>query len=713
MTDAEAPRHEGPPDTVDEGLVALLHILTERMAVGVDPAEIERAVRGAAGAAPWTHRLEEAAAAVGVRIRWLVAPPADAVRLARPDLPVVGRSEADVWWLLDGQAFGRVHALPVADPRGPQWMSARGLTERIGGAATRTWALPEPALPAAPLASGGEGDRSPLRRLRALLWAERRDLGVVVMYGVVAGLLSLATPLAIQVLINWLAFGALLQPIVLLGIALLVCLALAAAMQILQRVSVEAIERRVFVRIVADLTTRLSRVRAGAMDGLSGPELANRFFDVLTLQKAAGTLLLDGITAVLQVVVAVTLLALYHPWLLVFDLFLLAGMALSVVPLGRGAQRTAIHESKAKYAVAAWIEEVARHPTVLRQDGSRLAESRADDLARVWLGKRRDHFAVFLRQFAGAQALQVLMSVVLLVTSGALVLRGQLTIGQFVAAEFIVTAALLGFVKFADKLDTVYDLMAGVDKLGTLLDLPPETPHGRSAPAGPMSVSLQGASLRYGDGDGGIAPVTLSLPPGSRTIVYGDPGSGKSTLAALVAGLRPPTSGVVCRGGVDLQQLRPQARYEGVVRIRTADLLAGTVRDNVTIGRPHASDPRVWAALDAVGLRARIERLEAGLDTWIDPGAGPLSDPERRALLVARAVAAEPSLVVVDGVLDGLRTEEGRRLADALSPRGAGWTLLLFTSDPRLAAAASQQPGDRLMNLGPEGLHERRPPARR
>ncbi|MEZ4235770.1 MAG: ABC transporter ATP-binding protein [Myxococcota bacterium] len=605
---------------------ALSETLQRLLAATELPAAAE-AIEQAVRAAPrdgGLRALQTAAADLGLQVRWLVARPGEALPLARPDLPLAVRGDDGAWWVVDGAACW-FRAAPAADPRGRRWRTGARLAEALGGDAARAWALAEPVLPAAALG----GARSPVRRLRTLLWAERRDLGAVVVYGAVAGLMSLATPLAVQVLINWLAFGALLQPVVVLGAVLLGCLALAAALRILQRLAVEALERRLFVRTVADLSTRLSRVQRSALDDASGPELANRFFDVLTLQKAAGTLLLDGTTAVLQVLVAVALLAAYHPALLAFDVLLVGGMALALA-VGRGAARTAVGESAAKYDVAAWIEEISRHPGALRLDGGQLATARADVLARTWLLRRRDHFRVFLRQLVAAHALVVAANVALLVACGALVLRGQLTVGQLVAAEFIVNAALVGFAKFADKLDTVYDLLAGVDKLGHLVDLPVEPPTGRAgAGAGPAELALQGVPS-LGD---------RVLAPGSRTTVLGPPGAGKSRLAEVLVGLRAPGAGTVRRDGVDLRQLRPDARYQGVVLVRTRDVLRGTVRDNVGLGRTGVTPEAAWAALDAVGLREQVEALPGGLDAPVDPGGGPLTELERRALLVARAVS--------------------------------------------------------------------------
>ncbi|MEN0067888.1 MAG: ABC transporter ATP-binding protein [Myxococcota bacterium] len=679
----------------------LVEVLANSMNLEIDSRSVESASAETDATAAWPLQIDDVLAAAGLRVRWMVAPLEDATKLARPDLPVIGQDDAGAVWVLDGQGLGLVHAIPIADPRGSRWMTRGALTKRVGKQA-RAWGLVEPVLPSAPLACP-DGTKSPVQRLWSLMWVERRDVAVVMMFGAVAGLLSLATPLAIQMLINWLAFGALLQPILILGVALFVCLLLAATLQLLQRVGVEAIERRVFVRTVADLSTRLSRVRVDALDGLSGPELANRFFDVLTVQKAAGTLLLDGFTALLQVTVAVLLLGVYHPYLLVFDLFLLAGMLFVIVLLGRGAQDTAIAESKSKYAVAAWIEEVARHPMVLRQDASRLSESRSDDLARSWLTKRRSHFRVFMRQYAGVQGLQVLMSAVLLVASGALVLEGELTIGQLVAAEFIVTTALLGFSKFADKLDTFYDLLAGVDKLGNLLDLPPERPVGLNLPptSGPMEVELHQANFIFASG-GGLAPVDLHLPAGSRTMIFGPPGSGKSTLAGLVVGFRQSEEGFVRHDGVDVAQLRPEAKYRGVMKLAPSDWLAGSIFDNVALGRPGVSLAMVWEALDRVGLRRRVESLPQGIQTPLDYMGGPLFEAERRTLLIARAIVRPPRLLVIDGIFDGLpattRHKLLRLVADAQSP----WTLLVLTSE-----SSENDPTFRSLTLTSGGLDER------
>jgi putative ABC transport system ATP-binding protein len=125
---------------------------------------------------------------------------------------------------------------------------------------------------------------------------------------------------------------------------------------------VEALQQRLFVRAVADIARRLPRVDVGGVPAESGPELVNRFFDVVMIQKAAAALLLDGVSVALQAGVGMVLLAFYHPLLLAFDIVLLIALtALIMVPL-RGAIRSSLKESSCKYETVAWLEEGRAQP---------------------------------------------------------------------------------------------------------------------------------------------------------------------------------------------------------------------------------------------------------------------------------------------------------------------------------------------------------------
>jgi ABC-type bacteriocin/lantibiotic exporter with double-glycine peptidase domain len=558
-------------------------------------------------------------------------------------------------------------------------------------AATR-WLVATPAAPLQSIATPGGSDHhdhhehpSAFERVRALLSLERDDLWVVLVYAVAVGLLSLVTPITVQALVNSVAFGALLQPIVVLTVIVFTVLGFAAFLRALQVRVVEAIQRRIFVRVALDVAHRLPRVDVTALDGRYGPELVNRFFDVLTVQKSAAIFLLDGLALVLQAGIGLLVLAFYHPALLALDVVLLLAAAFVVVYLGRGGPETSIDESKAKYAVAAWLEEVARHPHTFRSDaGTAFATEQADLLARRYLAARRAHFRLVYRQVVGSLWLQVAASAAVLGIGGALVIGRELTLGQLVAAEFIVTAVVASLAKLGKHLETWYDLLAAADKLGHLADLPLEA-RGDSAnfdqtPRG-AAVVLRGVGFHHGHGAAVLHGVDLTLQPGARAVVTGESGAGKSTLAALLFGMYLPSEGSITVDGADTREAAPGALRERVALVgHIPEVLEATIFENVTAGRHGVTRREVWAALAAVGLDARVRALPSGLDTALSTAGAPLSHGALQRLMVARAIAARPRLLVIDGALDGLDSEAREAVEAALFDPAASWTLLVLAS---------------------------------
>jgi len=528
--------------------------------------------------------------------------------------------------------------------------------------------------------AGSAAALNPFRRLLRLLAAERRDIFVVVAFAIGVGILSLATPVAVQALVNIVAFGGMNQPLLVLALLLLGFLSLAGTIRAFKAYIVEMLQRRLFVRVVTDLGQRLPRVRVEAFDRNHGPELVNRFFDVLTVQKVGATLLLDGVAAVLQTIIGLLILAFYHPFLLAFDVVLVAGIALVLFVLGRGAVDTAIFESKAKYAAAAAMEEIARHPLSFKQAGGpELAQQRADALAVDYVSAREKHYRVVFRQIVGSLALQTVAATGLLTLGGWLVIQGQLTLGQLVAAELIVSIVLASFTKLGRKLESFYDLLAAVDKLGQLLDLPLERSSGEaiSRNSGGAALSLSDVNFAFPGQRPTLAGLSLQLNPGDRVQIIGGHGSGKSTLTDLLCGLREPTSGRIELDGVDLREISLESLRSQVAVVRSVEVIEGTVADNVRMGRRELDSAGVRAALSAVGLLDEIHVLPDGLDTVLNPTGAPLSYGQVCRLMLARAIAGRPRLLVLDDFLDDLDLDTRRRVLPALIPADGGWTLIV------------------------------------
>jgi ABC-type bacteriocin/lantibiotic exporter with double-glycine peptidase domain len=681
-----------------EPLLCALEFLGKHAGVEVDRTAARTALDEASrdtafiGPEAWFDELARAGATVGLSIRTLRRGAADvmaSVTLLAPLVTLAAGREGSMRAMAAMERRGsRIRVVTTGDDRDASWSDVSGLAALTGAASVTepvTWAVAEPLEPLATLGgSEGGGGPTPFSRLVSLLRLERDDVWVALVYAIGVGIVSLAAPIGVQALVNTVAFGGLLQPLVVLTLLVLVALSFAGVLRALQAHVVERIQERVFVRVTVDLAQRLPRVRADALGRSYGPELVNRFFDVLTVQKGAATLLVDGVSIALQTAVGMLVLGFYHPTLLVFDAALIVSVAFVLLVLGRGAVKTSVKESKAKYAVAAWLEEMARHPTAFRSHGgAAFARARAEDLLRGWLGMRHKHWKVLFRQVVGSLVIGALASAALLGVGGWLVIGGKLTLGQLVAAELIVTSVVAGIAKFGKHLESYYDLCAGVDKLGQLVDLSLEAPGGTPLARGDKGARVELVGVNSGERgkEPLLARVDLTLEPGARVALLGPSGAGKSTLVDLVYALRAPTQGRVDIDGADVRSLDVPSLREQVALIRGGEIFDGTVADNVRVGRPDVTTREVRAALEAVGLWEEIAALPEGLDTHLSTGGGVLSRGQALRLSAARAIAGRPRLVLLDEPLEGLDPASRRALSSALFDRKAPWTLLSTTHD--------------------------------
>jgi len=692
-------------------LLRVLEVLAEQVGTEFDPergwSALDEAAGGMERGAAWVEVLARAASAIGVRalsgrhgldeVAARVGPHMPALTLLGPT-PRGGR-----WLVVTAVARGRFVGLLIEDgDERPVRLDRRGLLRLLElreAGALATWVFALPALPLDALHEHrvGRQDDPPkqaLGRLRSLMRLERDDLWVVVVYAIAIGALTLVSPIAVQALVNTVAFGALLQPLFVLTLLLLIGLSFAAALKVLATHVVEVLQQRLFVRAVADIARRLPRADVPQHDGAHGPELVNRFFDVVTVQKAGAALLLDGVSVALQAGVGMVLLAFYHPMLLAFDLVLLACLAAVVLLPMRAAIKTSLAESSRKYDTVAWLEEIARNPTLFKSEAAmQYAVARAEVLSRSYLVARRAHFGRLIIQITGGHGLQVIASAALLGVGGLLVLERQLTLGQLVAAELVVTAVSASFAKLGKHLETLYDLLAALQKLGHLVDLPLETSGAiREFAAGPARLRLRGVSLTIDDGPAVLDDLNADIAAGDRVLLEGGSGAGKSVLLDLCFGLRTADRGQIDIDGVDLRRADLPALRSQLGLVRLGDLFSASIQDNLRLGAPTASLASLRVALSLVDLDEAIAALPAGLDTELTPSGAPLSGTQARRLVVARALAAQPRLWLIDGALDHLGLPPAKReaLLEHLFAPDAPWTLLVVSDDPEVQARCNR-----------------------
>ncbi|MFN7733373.1 MAG: ATP-binding cassette domain-containing protein [Pirellula sp.] len=530
----------------------------------------------------------------------------------------------------------------------------------------------------------------PLRRWLRLLKLDARDIWTISIFTVIVSVLELATPLAVEQMVTTIGFASVVQPLIWIAILLFAILTLSGVIKALQLFVVEILQRRMMVRVVGDLAARLPRLDRSAMDGIHGPEMANRFFDVMTMQKATASLLIDVLALTIQTITGLLLLAVYSPYLLAFDIILLLCMTILIMLLGRGAVRTAIEESLIKYRIAHWLEDVIGNPNAFQvHGGSELSIDRSNRMVVEYLAARRKHFLVLIRQSLFALMLYAVSISALLSLGGWLVLSESLSIGQLVASVSVVAVVVGAFSKIGKSLETYYDLMAATDKVGHLIDLP-TIPPARALDAGIGPVDVRFKDLSVGDSHHPVSIPSHTIAAGERVALVGEGRCGKTALLQVLAGIRFPNSGLAEVAGIDSRDVN---RFEDGSMVGFAadlEVFHGSLLENVTLNRISIPTDDVREALQTCDLWDEVLALPKGLETSLQSGGYPLSHTQGARLMLARAIVAKPRLLLIDGTLDRLPQAMRMRTWEALSNAAQPWTLLLVTNDPELQAACSQ-----------------------
>jgi len=529
---------------------------------------------------------------------------------------------------------------------------------------------------------------STFRRLLTILEPEAAEIRMILLFSVAVGLLALATPIAVEALVNSVAFGGLIQPVVVLSLMLFACLATAALISALEYYVVELIQRRMFVRAAARATAALSRT--ATIDDphqMSPAILTNRFLEVAQIQKVTAMLLLDVVTIVLITTIGMIVLAFYHPVLLAFDIGLTVAIIIMVFGLARNGVTTSVEESLAKHGLVRWLEQLAQRGTTFRsREGAQLATDVSAALTMKYLANRAVHFRTVYRQLNFGLGLQVVASVILLGLGGKLVIDGQMTLGQLVAAELIMTLITGQLARLGKYVESYYDLAASIDKLETLLDIPVERTGGEQPAGEPGRAALRvrNVSFRFGTDYLLFRGVTFEAAPGSAVAIMGGEGSGKSVLASLIVGAREASSGVVELDGVDLRRWDLPTLRDRVALVQSEGIVEATIVENVRLARERVDVDAVRRALTAVELLDEVAILPHGIDATLALDGFPLSRGQMRRLLLARALAGGPGMLLLDGILDNIEPVRRRRIWNNVRRKYPS-TIVVLTSDPETA----------------------------
>ena len=524
----------------------------------------------------------------------------------------------------------------------------------------------------------------PWKRFINLLRLEKRDIFQIFYYAIFGGIVALSLPLGIQAIINLIQGAQISTSWVVLVIVVTLGVIFSGALQLMQLRIIETIQQRIFTRASFELSYRFPKIKMNELRNYYPPELANRFFDTLTIQKGLSKILIDVPTALLQIIFALILLSFYHPFFIIFGILLLLLIYIVFKFTAQKGLETSLKESKIKYKVAHWIQEVARTVVSFKLSGNtNLAIQKNDALVDQYLKARESHFKILILQFSQMVGFKVVVTASLLLIGGALVLNQEMNIGQFVAAEIIILLVIQSVEKLIIGLESFYDVLTSIEKIGQVVDKELESQDGeRPMFKDGLTIELDNVSYRVADRKKPILKdVSLVLHPKSRILIKGESGAGKSSLLRLLSGIIEPTEGNIYINNLSLNSLHLN-HYRSQLGLSLSDEtpFEGTIKDNLVFGDKEINDSIIYNALDIVGLNQFIKEQPYGLETIIYPEGKQMSFTIAKKILLARAIIKQPQVLILEDPLDQFNLEETKDIIKYLTAPDKPWALIVVSS---------------------------------
>ena len=525
--------------------------------------------------------------------------------------------------------------------------------------------------------------------LGLLFRLERRILGLIVSYSIAIGLFSLIVPLTVQELVNTFAFA--LQPITIVTLAAVMVAGLlfVGAFRALQYYAVEVLERRIFARVAIAMAQQLPHLRYQGFK----PRFANYFMETILMQRAVSVLLVDLINVIVGGAVGMTILVFYHPYFLLYNAILLLGFNVVFFLMSHGGLKADLDLSHAKYDTLHWFQEIAYNLLHLKStDSQALLIKKTDQLLDTYVDVRKTRFGILIRQYLGSLGWQAIAHSGLIATAGWLLGIGQLTLGQFVAAEVVVSGILSSFDGVVKRMGHIYYFLTALTELGFLFSLP------KDQDAATLSIPLPDPTvhgIRVTSKDLTFAPAggpaifenfNLEITPGEKIGIYTDTTMAKTALARVLGGLETPTSGVIRYNGVDLRHLNLDSvnRFRGFILDSQLSLFEGTLEENIVLGRDYIPYSDVRWALRFTELEEEVDALPHGLKTQVR-SAGKIFAPTHIVrILVARAILGHPQLLIFEGILHNMHPATRETILRRLCSKEEPWSVIFVSNDPNL-----------------------------
>jgi ABC-type bacteriocin/lantibiotic exporter with double-glycine peptidase domain len=524
------------------------------------------------------------------------------------------------------------------------------------------------------------------QRLMGLLRLDKRDVLQVFYYAIFGGLVSLSLPLGIQAIINLIQGAQVSTSWIVLVVLVTLGVAFVGILQLMQIRIIENVQQKIFTRASFEFAYRFPKIKMSELRDNYPPELANRFFDILNVQKGLPKLLIDFPAALLQIIFGLLLLSFYHPFFIIYGILLIILIYVVFKFTVQKGLETSLAESKNKYKVAHWIQEVARSIVSFKLSGrTSHALDKSDVLVDKYLISRESHFRVLVLQFIQMIGFKILVTAGLLLIGGLLVLNQEMNIGQFVAAEIIILLVIASVEKLILGLESFYDVLTSLEKLGQVVDKELEPQDGEKPFAQDESFAVELSEVSYqvpGTERKILDNISIAIAPSDRILLSGPNGSGKSTLLRLVAGIVEPTEGDIYINNISLKGLHLNYYRAHLGQSLTEESpFEGTLLDNITFGDSLIPSEDILWAIEKAGLSKFVKEQEIGLKTIIHPEGKQISSTVAKKIVLARSIVRKPKLLILKDPLDQFDSDEATRIMDFLIDPLNDWALVVVSQN--------------------------------
>ncbi|MCP4522266.1 MAG: ABC transporter ATP-binding protein [Cytophagales bacterium] len=534
---------------------------------------------------------------------------------------------------------------------------------------------------------------TPVKRFFQLVSLEREDISLIYLYAILSGVINLSFPLGIQAIMSIVLGGRpspswyLLMGLVISGIIF------GGIMQVMQMTISERLQQRIMSRASFDFAFRIPRWKLESILKMYTPELLNRFFDVVSVQKSLSKIMVEFSTAFLQILFGLILLSFYHPFFGIFAVISFSVMLLFFYFSFSAGLSTSLLESKYKYKVAAWLQELARSLNIFKLAGyTDMHLRKTDRLVVDYLRGRKAHFRILLFQYGVIVAFKAIITGGVLIIGSILIFDNEISLGQFVASEIVIILILNSIEKLMKNIEVVYDVLTSLEKIGHVVDIDIEGEEGVSY----EEIRLDGKGVEIvfkdvaykfpEDEHPKLQGVNLHIRSGEKVCIAGYSASGRSTLINLAASMLHDYTGLVTFNDISLKNINLISLRSHVgENLSNTEILHGTIEENISMGRDDINFETIKSATDAVNLTEYIQQTPEGYHTIVVPDDVTISKSIMNKITLARSIAEQPDLFILDDFLTSLEYNDKTKVVDALTGKDKAWTLVGSSNDKAFA----------------------------